>query len=113
MRRIIVTMLLTLLMIGIVQFQVQAWESLDYPGGTPRNVYVQTPGLLEALKDKNSPTGGKSTKSYLKKFASGQAALKRLPLGSEVAKTCVFFASDESSAITAQSVNVDCGVLPA
>ncbi|MCK5579866.1 MAG: SDR family oxidoreductase [Candidatus Omnitrophica bacterium] len=75
-------------------------------------VYVQTKGLLDALDNNQSPTQGKNTQKYLKDFAAQQAALKRLPLGREVAQTCLFFASDEASAITGQSLNVDCGVLP-
>ncbi len=75
-------------------------------------VYVETRGLAEALKDGNSPSQGKNIKSYLKKFALEQSALKRLPKAGEVAKTCLFLASDQASAITGQSINVDCGVLP-
>ncbi len=75
-------------------------------------VYVQTASLAQALKDENSPSHGKDIKSYLKKFASEQSALKRLPKADEVAKACLFLASDQASAITGQSINVDCGVLP-
>ncbi len=75
-------------------------------------VYVQTDGLLEALMDKRSPTQGGDIESYLRRFAEENAALKRLPTGEEVAKMCVFLASDEASAITGQCINVDCGVLP-
>lgn len=75
-------------------------------------VYVKTKGLLEALKEKESPTSGKNITAYLKDFSLKQAALKRLPTGKEVAQTCLFLASDEASAITGQSINIDCGVLP-
>jgi NAD(P)-dependent dehydrogenase (short-subunit alcohol dehydrogenase family) len=75
-------------------------------------VYVQTPGLLKALKGKHSPAKGKNIKAYLKQFALKESALKRLPLGGEVAKACLFLSSDEASAVTGQSLNVDCGVLP-
>ncbi|MDP8212634.1 MAG: SDR family oxidoreductase [Candidatus Zapsychrus exili] len=75
-------------------------------------VYVKTKGLLKALKDKDSPTKGLNANVYLKDFASKQASLKRLPRGDEVAKTCLFLSSDEATAITGQSLNVDCGVLP-
>ena len=74
-------------------------------------VYVLTDGLLKALNEKSSPAQGKDVKAYLKKFAQEQSALKRLPLAQEIAKACVFLASEEASAITGQSINVDCGVL--
>lgn len=75
-------------------------------------VYIRTSGLLEALQDKNSPAEGKSIESYMKNFTKNNTALHRLPLASEVAKVCVFLASEDSSAITGQCINVDCGVLP-
>jgi 3-oxoacyl-[acyl-carrier protein] reductase/meso-butanediol dehydrogenase/(S,S)-butanediol dehydrogenase/diacetyl reductase len=75
-------------------------------------VYIKTGGLLEALKDKQSPTKGKNINSYLEKFAIDNAALRRLPNAEEVAKVCLFLASDDASAITGQCINVDCGVLP-
>ncbi|RQV96579.1 SDR family oxidoreductase [bacterium] len=75
-------------------------------------VYIQTKGLMKALRDKRSPTHGEDIESYLEKFASENAALKRLPTGDEVASMCLFLASDKASAITGQCINVDCGVLP-
>lgn len=75
-------------------------------------VYVVTFGLLEALAEKSSPAGGKEIELYLKKFAKQMAALGRLPKAEEVGKTCLFLASEDASAITGQSINVDCGVLP-
>lgn len=75
-------------------------------------VYVQTPGVIKALKEKNSPAQGKNVAVYLKDFALSQAALKRLPTAREVADACLFLASDQASAVTGQSLNVDCGVLP-
>jgi len=75
-------------------------------------VYVETPGVLEALKNPLSPAGGQSVENYLKSFAASQSALKRLPTGEEVGKACLFLASSPSSAITGQCINVDCGVLP-
>ena len=74
-------------------------------------VYVETDGLLSALADKNSPAGGKNVKAYLKKFMKEQSALQRLPTAEEVARVCLFLASDAASAVTGQSINVDCGVL--
>jgi len=76
-------------------------------------VYVQTPGVLEALENPLSPAGGAaSIAEYLQDFADGQSALKRLPTGEEVAESCLFLVSSQSSAITGQCINVDCGVLP-
>ena len=67
---------------------------------------------LEALVNHDSPPAGQDTTTYLKDFAQSQAALKRLPLGSEVADICLYLASDRASAVTGQCINVDCGVLP-
>lgn len=75
-------------------------------------VYVRTPGLHEALRDPAAPPRGGDIEGYLAEFARTQSALGRLPTGAEVARTCVFLSSDAASAITGQSVNVDCGVLP-
>jgi 3-oxoacyl-[acyl-carrier protein] reductase/meso-butanediol dehydrogenase/(S,S)-butanediol dehydrogenase/diacetyl reductase len=75
-------------------------------------VYVRTDGLLEALKNEWSPAAGKNIENYLDDFAKSNAALKRLPLGEEIAGLCIFLASDAASAITGQCINVDCGVLP-
>lgn len=75
-------------------------------------VYIQTEGLLEALEDPRSPAGGRDVQEYLSEFARTQAAVRRLPLGSEVAAACLFLASPQARAITAQCINVDCGVLP-
>lgn len=75
-------------------------------------VYIETEGLLEALKDEKSPAKGEDVVMYLKDFAKNNAALQRLPEAEEVTNLCVFLASPEASAITGQCINVDCGVLP-
>ena len=75
-------------------------------------VYIETPGLLEALKNSDAPPKGQKTEEYLEKFASADTALKRLPKGSEIANLCFYLASPMASAITGQCINVDCGVLP-
>jgi 3-oxoacyl-[acyl-carrier protein] reductase/meso-butanediol dehydrogenase/(S,S)-butanediol dehydrogenase/diacetyl reductase len=75
-------------------------------------VYVTTPGLIEALADPRSPLGGGELEPFLADFAKSQAALQRLPTDREVADVCLFLASDGASAVTAQCINVDCGVLP-
>jgi len=74
-------------------------------------VLVPTDGLLEALKSSNAPGGGDSS-TFITKFTVDNAALKRLPTGAEVASLCLYLASDASSAITGQNINVDCGVFP-
>ena len=75
-------------------------------------VYVETSGLLEALENPDAPSRGQETDAYLQEFAKANAALQRLPHGSEVADLCLYLASSGASAITGQCINVDCGVLP-
>jgi NAD(P)-dependent dehydrogenase (short-subunit alcohol dehydrogenase family) len=74
-------------------------------------VLIPTDGLMEALKSPYGPANGDGP-GFIAKFAVDQAALKRLPTGPEVAAMCVFLASDVASAVTAQNINVDCGVFP-
>lgn len=74
-------------------------------------VLIPTSGLLEALKSPYGPASGDGA-GFIAKFALDNAALKRLPTGPEVAAMCVFLASDSASAVTAQNINVDCGVFP-
>jgi len=74
-------------------------------------VLIATEGLLDALKGEFSPTKG-DPQDFFAKFAAENAALGRLPTGSEVGETCVFLASGAASAITGQCINVDCGVFP-
>ena len=75
-------------------------------------VYVETEGLLDALRHGDSPANGIEVNSYLNHFTKSQTALRRLPLGKEVADLCFYLSSDNASAITGQCINVDCGVLP-
>lgn len=74
-------------------------------------VLIPTDGLIEALNGSFSPAKG-DPKGFIAKFATDNAALKRLPTGDEVAQMCVFLASEAASAITGQCINVDCGVFP-
>jgi NAD(P)-dependent dehydrogenase (short-subunit alcohol dehydrogenase family) len=74
-------------------------------------VLIQTDGLLEALKSPYGPAN-ENTEEFFRKFAADNAALKRLPTAAEVASMCLFLASNASSAITGQNINVDCGVFP-
>ncbi len=75
-------------------------------------VYVETPGLREALADPLAPPRGQDIDAYLAEFARTQAALGRLPLAREIAAACLMLASDAAGAVTGQCINVDCGVLP-
>lgn len=75
-------------------------------------VYVQTPGLDDALSAAESPAAGGDIPGYLATFAATQSALGVLPTASQVAAACVFLASPAAGAITGQCINVDCGVLP-
>jgi 3-oxoacyl-[acyl-carrier protein] reductase/meso-butanediol dehydrogenase/(S,S)-butanediol dehydrogenase/diacetyl reductase len=75
-------------------------------------VLIPTPGLIDALHSSDSPSGGGDPLAFIAKFAEGNAALKRMPTGAEVGAACVFLASDASSAITGQNINIDCGVFP-
>lgn len=76
-------------------------------------VLILTDGLLTALSSQHSPASSSGSGSeFIATFAREQSALKRLPTGGEVAKVCLFLASDSASAITGQNLNVDCGVFP-
>jgi 3-oxoacyl-[acyl-carrier protein] reductase/meso-butanediol dehydrogenase/(S,S)-butanediol dehydrogenase/diacetyl reductase len=75
-------------------------------------VYVETDGVREALTDPRSPAGGQDVETYLADFARSQAALRRLPLATEIGAMCLMLASATAAAVTGQCINVDCGVLP-
>ncbi len=74
-------------------------------------VIIPTNGLIEALDKPESPANG-NINEFIDEFCKTQAALPRLPSGEEVGKSCLFLASDDASAVTGQSINVDCGVFP-
>ena len=75
-------------------------------------VYVETEMILESLKDRVSPAGGRPVKTYLNEFSKNQTALGRLPTAREVADVVFFLASEAASAVSGQCLNVDCGTLP-
>lgn len=75
-------------------------------------VIIPTQGLLDALSQPESPAAGQDVEKFIENFRNSQAALPNLPSGKEVAKSCLFLASDEASAITGQCINIDCGVFP-
>ncbi len=74
-------------------------------------VLIRTDGLMEALETKWTPAKG-DPEAFLEGFKAANCALGRLPTGNDVGALCLHLASDASSAITGQSINVDCGVLP-
>jgi NAD(P)-dependent dehydrogenase (short-subunit alcohol dehydrogenase family) len=75
-------------------------------------VYIETEGLIQALRDPQAPPQGLEPALYLEEFAANHSALGRMPKAFEVAQACLFLASPSASAVTGQCLNVDCGVLP-
>ena len=75
-------------------------------------VYIDTPSLLSNLSGDHPEVGDLEPSEFLKQWGKANSALQRLPSGSECADACYYLASDSSSAITGQNINVDCGVLP-
>lgn len=75
-------------------------------------VYVRTETLVESLGGDHPAKPGGDPHGFLDRFAAENAALGRLPGADEVAKLCIFLASDAASAITGQNINVDCGTMP-
>jgi 3-oxoacyl-[acyl-carrier protein] reductase/meso-butanediol dehydrogenase/(S,S)-butanediol dehydrogenase/diacetyl reductase len=74
-------------------------------------VLISTPGLMEALENSDSPAGS-NPHAFFETFIQSQSALQSLPDADDVANLCLFLASEQAKAITGQSFNVDCGVLP-
>lgn len=75
-------------------------------------VYVNTTALLSNLSGDHPDVGDSDPQAFLDAWGSKNAALRRLPTGKECADFCLYLASENASAITAQNINVDCGVLP-
>ncbi len=75
-------------------------------------VYIETPGLKNALSEKNSPSNGVKINSFIKKFTKDNSALNRMPTAQEVSNLCYFLSSSEANSITGQCINIDCGVMP-
>jgi 3-oxoacyl-[acyl-carrier protein] reductase len=85
------------------------------PAGVRVNCLLSTgspeaPGVTEAM-EMHAKGHGKSLEEMKASF-TGQAPLRRFTTLEEVAKTAVFLASDEASAITASAVNISCGMMP-
>jgi NAD(P)-dependent dehydrogenase (short-subunit alcohol dehydrogenase family) len=75
-------------------------------------VLIFTEGLRVALAGLDSPAQKLGIEEFLSDFAATQSALNRLPTSEEVAKVVCWLLGGESSAITGQNINVDCGVFP-
>lgn len=75
-------------------------------------VLIKTPGLVNQIEVGDGPAKLKGLKKFLSDFARDQTSLKRLPDASEVSDLVAFLLSKKSNAITGQSINIDCGVLP-
>ena len=75
-------------------------------------VLIQTPGLLAEIDKKYGPANNNGTAEFLENFSLNYSPLKRLPDALDVAKMVEFLISSKADAITGQSINVDCGVLP-
>ena len=73
-------------------------------------VLIKTPGLVKAMKKKYSPSYQK--RDFFKNFIKYNTALSKLPSEKDVTDLVYFLSSKESSSITGQSINIDCGVLP-
>lgn len=74
-------------------------------------VLIKTPGLIKALKTKDSP-GYPDANLFLKKFKKDNVALKNLPQAKDVGDLCVFLVENNSNSITGQCINLDSGVFP-
>lgn len=73
-------------------------------------VLINTPGLSQAMNKNDSPLY--NNKNFYNKFIKEETALKKLPTAEDVSDLVFFLTCKESSSITGQSINVDCGVLP-
>lgn len=74
-------------------------------------VLIKTDGLIKALGKKFSPAKSNINK-FLREFSSQNSALNKLPTSEDVASLCFYLSKKESSSITGQCINLDCGVFP-
>ena len=73
-------------------------------------VLIKTPGLMKEINKNYSPAF--KDKNFFLNFINSNSSLNSLPTAEDVANMVYFLTSDESSSITGQSINIDCGVLP-
>lgn len=97
---------------GLTQSLAKELGPIGVRVNTISPVMIPTPGLIEAMNKKDSPLEGGDFGDFLDEFAKSNTALGRLPTAIEVAKVVAFLLGEESSAITGQNINVDCGVFP-
>ena len=74
-------------------------------------VLIKTDGLIKALNNKFSPAK-KNVNKFFKEFSKQNSALGSLPTPEHVASMCYYLSQIESSSITGQCINIDCGVFP-
>ena len=74
-------------------------------------VLIKTEGLVKALNNKFSPAK-KNINNFLNVFIKQNSALNRLPTSKDVANLCYYLSQKETSSITGQCINIDCGVFP-
>jgi len=94
----------------------QSWAKEFGPKGIRVNaicpVLIRSEGLEAALIEKDAPAHDLGVDAFLENFKKSQAALGRLPTGSDVADFCFFLTSPQANSISGQCVNLDCGVFP-
>ena len=74
-------------------------------------VLIKTEGLVKALNHKFSPAK-KNINKFFKGFSNQNSATGNLPTAEDVASMCYYLSKKESSSITGQCKNIDCGVFP-
>ena len=74
-------------------------------------VLIKTEGLVKALNHKFSPAK-KNINKFFKEFSNQNSATGTLPTAEDVASMCYYLSKKESSSITGQCINIDCGVFP-
>lgn len=75
-------------------------------------VYIKTDGLVDVLNGEHPDIGDLEVDEFLNNWAKNNSPLGRTPTIEECAEFCLFLASDKSSAINGQNINLDCGVVP-
>ena len=74
-------------------------------------VLIKTDGLVKALNNKFSPAN-KNINKFFQEFSNQNSATGSLPTAEDVASMCYYLSKKESSSITGQCINIDCGVFP-
>jgi 3-oxoacyl-[acyl-carrier protein] reductase/meso-butanediol dehydrogenase/(S,S)-butanediol dehydrogenase/diacetyl reductase len=94
----------------------QSWAKEFGPKGIRVNaicpVLIDTDGLADALRLPDSPAYESGSDLFVSDFIRSQSALGKLPSAHDVADLCFYLSSENSSSITGQCINLDCGVFP-